>query len=99
MPKLDFQPPSTSKASEGEDSSWGKFRKYGLPSEEEVGRWVKGSMPGSGAFALKVDELVERILGARDELQGARATEVEERVKDVVKRCAKVDKDGYLSWP
>ncbi|WWD17263.1 hypothetical protein CI109_101701 [Kwoniella shandongensis] len=97
-PTLEFQPASASKLDSGRDSTWGQFRKYGLPSEESVRAAVDGYAPGSGAFALKEQELVEQFVDAAGQVKGTRREEVEGRVREVVKKHCKKDKDGYLDW-
>jgi 3-hydroxyisobutyryl-CoA hydrolase len=97
VPKLEFQPESSFRSA-GHDSTWGQFRRYGLPSELEVQGYVTGNAPGSGAFKLKEDELVERILDNKGDVGGPRASEAEEKIRGIVAaRCSK-DKDGYLNW-
>ncbi|KAK8864439.1 hypothetical protein IAR55_001688 [Kwoniella newhampshirensis] len=97
-PTLELHPASASKLDSGRDSTWGQFRKHGLPSEESVRAAVDGYAPGSGAFALKEQELVEQFVDAAGQVKGTRRDEVEARVRDVVKKHTKQDKDGYLEW-
>ncbi|WVQ99430.1 hypothetical protein IAU59_006565 [Kwoniella sp. CBS 9459] len=96
--QLEFEPISASKLDSGKDSTWGRFRKYGLPSESNIRASVDGYAPGSGAFALTEKELIESFVDASGEVSGTRRDEVEARVKDVVSRHCKKDKDGYLEW-
>lgn len=96
VPTLDFDPVPTTK--EGPDSTWGNFRKYGLPSEAEIRGWIRGETSGSGAFKLREDELVSRVLEARGDTASPREAEIRERVQDVVVRNATKDKDGFLDW-
>ncbi|WVR07081.1 hypothetical protein IAU60_004120 [Kwoniella sp. DSM 27419] len=98
QPELEFTPASASKLDSGRDSTWGQFRKYGLPSEDSIRASVDGYAPGSGAFALTERELVEQFIDAAGEVQGTRRDEVEKRVRDTVARHCKKDKDGYLEW-
>ncbi|WVF71488.1 hypothetical protein IAT40_006294 [Kwoniella sp. CBS 6097] len=96
--QLEFEPISASKLDSGKDSTWGRFRKYGLPSESNIRASVDGYAPGSGAFALTEKELIDSFVDASSEVRGTRRDEVEARVKDVVSRHCKKDKDGYLEW-
>lgn len=93
MPQLDFKPVSS--LTEGKDTTWGRFRKYGLPSEQRLRDLVEGSAPGSGAFALKEAELIDRVL---DGHAAERRAEFEARVKAVVATHCEEDKEGYLRW-
>jgi 3-hydroxyisobutyryl-CoA hydrolase len=93
MPKLDFKP--TSSLTEGKDTTWGKFREFGLPSEQKLRDMVEGSAPGSGAFALKEKELIDRVLEGH---AAERRQEFEKRVQDVVKTHCERDEEGYLRW-
>ncbi|WVQ80756.1 hypothetical protein IAT38_002861 [Cryptococcus sp. DSM 104549] len=95
-PELEFHPESQSKLDSTRDSSWGQFRKYGLPSEKDVRAAVDGDAPGSGAFALKEAELIEQLGGS--EVRGQRRREVEGRVRDIVKAHCRTKADGYLQW-
>ncbi|WVN88360.1 uncharacterized protein L203_103566 [Cryptococcus depauperatus CBS 7841] len=97
-PTLEFEPRSASKLDSGRDSTWGQFRKYGLPSEEAVKASVDGYAPGSGAFALTEDELVEQFVDAQGDVHGSRREEIEDRVRSIVVRSCKKGKDGYLQW-
>ena len=96
-PTLNFRP-APSQSSGPHDSTWGRFRQFGLPSEREVEAIVEGSAPGSGAFKLKEKELIERVLEARGEQSGERAQEITEWVGNVVRRLCEVKEDGYLDW-
>ncbi|RSH87299.1 hypothetical protein EHS25_003208 [Saitozyma podzolica] len=74
------------------------FRRFGLPSEWEIMGMITGERPGSGAFKLKEDELVERVLEDKGDVAGPRQAEAEARVRAILeKRCSK-DRDGYLNW-
>ncbi|OXG36783.1 3-hydroxyisobutyryl-CoA hydrolase [Cryptococcus neoformans] len=97
-PEIEFTPSSASKLDSGRDSTWGQFRKYGLPSEEAVRAAVDGYAPGSGAFALLEEELIEQFVDAQGDVKGTRRDEVVKRVKEVVNTCCKKGKDGYLEW-
>ncbi|ORY21094.1 ClpP/crotonase-like domain-containing protein [Naematelia encephala] len=95
-PTLSLSPKPSSKASE-RDSTWGQFRRFGLPGDKEVEETVRGSSPGSGAFKITTSELIERLLDNRGETGGPRHREVEKRVRSIVARTC-VEKDGYLDW-
>jgi 3-hydroxyisobutyryl-CoA hydrolase len=77
------------------DSTWGDFRKYGLPSESDVEGIVTGSSPSSGAFKVTEAEVVERIMDAKNETAGSRAKEVENWLRGIVARTCET-KSGYL---
>ncbi len=96
-PELDLKPVSTSRVTAPYDSTWGRFRRYGLPSEAEVEAAVKGSSPGSGAFKITEAELIERLVEARGDAGGPRHKEVEEVIRRSVRRLCDV-KEGYLDW-
>jgi 3-hydroxyisobutyryl-CoA hydrolase len=93
MPKLDFKP--TSSLTEGKDTTWGRFREFGLPSEQKLQDMVEGSAPGSGAFALKEEELIERVLQTQPT---ERRQEVTRRVQEVLSIHCNTDREGYLRW-
>jgi 3-hydroxyisobutyryl-CoA hydrolase len=96
-PQLILDPPSRSKSGKDQsDSTWGLFRKYGLPSEAAVEAIVSGSAPGSGAFKVTQEELVQRLVDERGDAAGSRAEEVAEWIRAIVKRRCKVGSDGYL---
>ncbi|KAK4683792.1 hypothetical protein P7C73_g6434, partial [Tremellales sp. Uapishka_1] len=96
-PRLSFDPKPTS--SRGSDSTWGHFRKFGLPSEMEVKAVVQGSAPGSGAFKVTEEEVVvDKLSDRQGETGGARETEVKDRVRAIVGRWCEKDGEGYLSW-
>ena len=97
-PRLVFDPPSTSKRSEKQDSTWGQFRKYGLPSEMEVEAAVTGAAPGSGAFKVTETELVEKLLDARGNTGGPRAEEMDAKAREIVRRLCDITEGGYLDW-
>ena len=59
---------------------------------------VKGSSPGSGAFKITETELVERMMDSRSETGSARAAEVENWIRRIVKERCRTDKEGYLGW-
>nr|XP_018262939.1 3-hydroxyisobutyryl-CoA hydrolase [Kwoniella dejecticola CBS 10117]OBR85097.1 3-hydroxyisobutyryl-CoA hydrolase [Kwoniella dejecticola CBS 10117] len=96
IPELQLVPESASKLDSGRDSTWNKFRKYGLPSEQLIKASVDGYSPQSGAFALTEKELIAQFL--EDSTSGTRRDEVVQRIKSVVEKNCKVDKGGYLEW-
>lgn len=93
MPKLEFKPASS--LTDGKDTTWDKFRQYGLPSEQRLRDLVEGSAPGSGAFALKEEELIDRV---SDGNAVERKQEFKERVRSVVATHCEKDEEGYLKW-
>ncbi|KAL1411515.1 3-hydroxyisobutyryl-CoA hydrolase [Vanrija albida] len=95
-PTIDFTPTPTTK--EGPDSTWGQFRRYGLPAEARVRAWIKGEAPGSGAFKLNEDELVSRIVDVSGEAGSPRQKEIEDAIRKIVAQRTTKDKDGYLNW-
>ena len=98
-PSLDLQPPSGSNPLDGKsDSTWGRFGKYGLPTELEVEATVEGYAPHSGAFKVTEKELIDRILDDKGESGGPRAAEVEIKIKEIVARLCDVKEGGYLDW-
>ncbi|BEJ00377.1 hypothetical protein CcaverHIS631_0502340 [Cutaneotrichosporon cavernicola] len=94
-PKLVFEPAPTS---EGTDSTWGKFRQWGLPAESEIRAVVKGESAGSGAFKLKPAEVVEQVLAARGEQGGPREKEIIAHTNAIIAARTKADGSGYLDW-
>ncbi|BEJ15622.1 hypothetical protein CspHIS471_0502270 [Cutaneotrichosporon sp. HIS471] len=94
-PKLVFEPAPTS---EGTDSTWGKFRMWGLPAESEIRAVVKGESAGSGAFKLKPAEVVEQVLAARGEQGGPREKEIISHTNAIIAARTKADGSGYLDW-
>ena len=98
-PTLDLQPPSVSNPLDGKsDSTWGRFGRYGLPTELEVEATVEGYAPHSGAYKVTEQELIERILDDKGETGGPRAAEVETKIKEIVSRLCDVKEGGYLDW-
>nr|XP_019011142.1 3-hydroxyisobutyryl-CoA hydrolase [Kwoniella pini CBS 10737]OCF49923.1 3-hydroxyisobutyryl-CoA hydrolase [Kwoniella pini CBS 10737] len=95
-PELKLIPESASKLDSGRDSTWNKFRKFGLPSEQSIKSSVDGYSPQSGAFALTEKELISQFI--EDSINGTRRDEIIERIKNVVSKNCKVDKGGYLEW-
>lgn len=53
---------------------------------------VEGSAPGSGAFKVREEEVLDGLGwdGVRQEMKG--------KVKEILDRFCSVDKDGFLSW-
>ncbi|WVW83953.1 hypothetical protein I302_105976 [Kwoniella bestiolae CBS 10118] len=98
QPELELVPSSASKLDSGRDSTWNRFRKYGLPSENDIRSSVDGYSPGSGAFALTEQELVNQFIENHNSPSGQRREEIEQRVREVVERRCKKDKQGYLEW-
>ncbi|KAL7421630.1 3-hydroxyisobutyryl-CoA hydrolase [Cryptotrichosporon argae] len=78
---------------EGPDSTWGRFRAHGLPSEATVRAWVEGDSPNAGAFKVKEHELLDRLVKA-----GPRAHEERRRAAEIVARHCEKDDEGYLNW-
>jgi 3-hydroxyisobutyryl-CoA hydrolase len=95
-PQLDFNPRPTSKISSGADSTWGRFRQYGLPSEAEVHAHVTGSAPGAGAFKIKREELIERLLDSRGGPGGPKSHEIKSWSEALVDRMCEPKQGGYL---
>lgn len=95
-------------AVKGDQSAWGQYRAWGIPSEEVVKSYVTGSAKGSGAFALTEEQLKQRIVrhtAERFEIDAKVETEwaegIRERVRDVVERCCEVEEghdEKYLRW-
>ncbi|KAI5119940.1 hypothetical protein M0805_002129 [Coniferiporia weirii] len=72
-------------------------RNFGLPTEEEIGRVVRGEHPQSGAVALTQEELIRKFVSMTGRKNG-----VETKVREVVsRRCelvAEPDNQGCLRW-
>jgi 3-hydroxyisobutyryl-CoA hydrolase len=91
-----------------DQSAWGQYRAWGIPSEDVVKSYVTGSAKGSGAFALTEEQLKQRIVRhTADRFQLDPKVQVEwaegirERVRDVVERCCEVEEgheEKYLRW-
>ncbi|WWC89284.1 uncharacterized protein L201_004205 [Kwoniella dendrophila CBS 6074] len=97
--KLDLQPKSSSKLDSGRDSTWNQFRKFGLPSESLIKSFVDGYSPGSGAFALTEQELINQLLeNDQSTLSSQRNKEIVKIIKQVISKNCKKDKQGYLEW-
>lgn len=95
-PKLVFEPAPNVK--EGPDSTWGQFRKWGLPAESEIRAAIKGESAGSGAFKLKPQELIQQVVSARGENGGPREKEIVAAVNKILATRTKQDNAGYLDW-
>lgn len=99
VPKLEFHPSTGTSDPKKKDSTFGKFRECGLPSQFFVEGMVTGAEKNSGAFALKEDELVDRVLDRKGEMKGsARGQDMERIVRDLVERQCTKDAEGYLRW-
>lgn len=71
--------------------------KFSLPSEEEIGRLVRGEHPSSASTAFSLEELLQKA----QELWGKQGAEA--KVKDIVsRRCEVVPKSGmqeaHVRW-
>jgi hypothetical protein len=107
-PELSIQAP------EGGDELWGKFRAWGLPSEQVIQGYIDGSRSSSDAFALTRTELKDRLwadlVSERELTESARGVqafkeEVERKVEEVCDRqCVLSGGDEgnegkkYLKW-
>lgn len=98
VPALDLHPSTGTTDKNRKDSTYGAFRQWGLPDEYTVRGLVTGDAPGSGAFAITEQELVERVLERKGESGGPRAGAMTRVVKDLVERNCERNKDGYLTW-
>lgn len=89
-PKLEFH-----EAAEAEENI--KPMSYGLPSEEEIGRVVRGEHPQSGSLALTPIDLIKKFNALTGNKKG-----VEKKIVDVVRRrcelAANADGQRYLRW-
>lgn len=89
-PKLDIR-----EAPETEERV--KPMSFGLPTEEDIGRVVRGDHPQSGSLALTPNDLIQKFNSLTGNKKG-----VEKKVLDVIeRRCERVaDGDGkrYLRW-
>ena len=70
---------------------------FGLPTEKEIGRVVRGEHPQSGSLALTPKDLIQKFQSLSGNKKG-----VEKKVLDVVeRRCeltAEADGERYLRW-
>lgn len=70
---------------------------FGLPTEEDIGRVVRGEHPQSGSLALTPNDLIAKFNNLTGNKKG-----VEKKVLDVIARRCEVtaDADGqrYLRW-
>ncbi|KAJ1309156.1 hypothetical protein OPQ81_004827 [Rhizoctonia solani] len=69
-----------------------KLYRYALPNEATIEAAVKGSLPGSGSFALTPKELISSL-----ERRCGRKTGLQQKIQDVIDRKCLVE-DGYLTW-
>ncbi|CAE6389374.1 unnamed protein product [Rhizoctonia solani] len=69
-----------------------KLSRYALPNEATIEAAVKGSLPGSGSFALTPTELVSSL-----ERRCGRKTGLPQKIQDVIDRKCLLE-DGYLTW-
>ncbi|CAE6450315.1 unnamed protein product [Rhizoctonia solani] len=69
-----------------------KLSLYALPSEATIEAAVKGSLPGSGSFALTPAELISSL-----ERRCGRKTGLPQKIQDVIDRKCLIE-DGYLTW-
>ncbi|KAL5636501.1 hypothetical protein ACGC1H_000455 [Rhizoctonia solani] len=69
-----------------------KFFRYALPNEATIEAAVKGSLPGSGSFALTPTELVSSFERRCGQKAGLR-----QKIQDVIDRKCQLE-DGYLTW-
>lgn len=98
-PQLDLHPAPSSSSSSSKDSTYGRFREWGLPSEAQIQGQITGEAPSSGSFKLKEDELITRILRDKGEGEGSgRVEDMKRVIKAVVDKHGEKDKEGYLGW-
>lgn len=69
-----------------------KLTRFALPTEATIQGAIKGSLPGSGSFALTPQELIASFEGRYGQKLGLR-----QKIEEVINRKCKV-KDGYLTW-
>ncbi|CAE6451236.1 unnamed protein product [Rhizoctonia solani] len=69
-----------------------KLFRYALPNEATIEAAVKGSLPGSGSFALTPTELISSFERRCGQKAGLR-----QKVQDVIDRKCLIE-DGYLTW-
>jgi 3-hydroxyisobutyryl-CoA hydrolase len=76
-------------------SAIGKFMKYALPTEDEIGSVVLGSHTSGGGTGLRLEELVSKFNDLRQGKLG-----VKEKILEVARRkCDVVDNgDGNFVW-
>lgn len=99
VPKLAFHPSSGSTDPERKDSTYGRFREWGLPEMYYVQGLVTGDAKDSGAFKLTEDEVVERVLAGKGETKGTgRAEDMERITRELVGRYCTTVQGGYLDW-
>ncbi|KAG0236518.1 hypothetical protein BGW41_000386 [Actinomortierella wolfii] len=75
--------------------SWAKYphARFGLPSEEEIRKVVRGEVQGSGPLQLTTDEVVEVFVKKTGGKIGVR-----EKVTEVLSRKVEQGPDGKLKW-
>jgi hypothetical protein len=111
---LSAAPHLSLQAPEGGDELWGKFRMWGLPSEQVIQSYIDGSRSSSDAFALTRTELKQRLwadlVSERELSEGAKGVpefkkEVERKVEEVCDRqCVLAggeegkEEAKYLKW-
>lgn len=61
---------------------------FALPTEEEIGKVVRGEHPRSGAFAVTLDDLIQTFQNSTKNKRG-----VEEKVREVAQRRCEVIED------
>lgn len=100
VPKLDFVPSTGSTDASKKDSTYGRFREWGLPELHWVKGIVTGDTQGSGSYKVTEDELVDRVLGWKGETRGGgRADDMERLTRELVGKFCEKDSNGYLTWP
>ena len=71
--------------------------KFALPTEEQIGIVVRGEHAGSGAYALTLDDVLDKFRRKTNNKRG-----VEEKVREVVARkCEVIDDPNHhqcLRW-
>lgn len=100
-PPMRFIPKPTTPAG-SPDSTWGKFRKFGLPSEAAVLAVLnRGDGPGSGKgevrFRLSEGLLIAHVVDATAASK-SRRDQVEEAVRKIIKQRCEVDPEGKVTW-
>jgi 3-hydroxyisobutyryl-CoA hydrolase len=91
-----------------DNSTWGEFRAWGIPSEQVIKSYIDGSAKSSGAFALTEKQVKQKLvndLAERFEIDVGKnekwANTIRDRVAEVVKNCCSVEdghKEQYLKW-
>jgi 3-hydroxyisobutyryl-CoA hydrolase len=97
--KLVFHPSTGSTETTSRDSTYGRFREWGLPELHWVMGLVTGAVKDTGAFAVTEEELVERVLGMKGESKtGGRGQGMERIARELVAKYCEKDANGYLRW-